>query len=193
MKNYTFGLKMDKKKLKAHLHECLRYEVMMSSKSFSWLRTIHKAFKCPERRYYFWWRIASYLYKTDKSQYIAKRINRSISLKYGTEIQLPAYIGPGMIISHHHGIVINGAAIIGKSFRIRQNVTIGISGSSKNNTSPSIIIGDNVEIGANSCLISDSLKIGNNVTIGAMSFINKDVPDNCTVFTKKTNEIIVKS
>lgn len=98
-----------------------------------------------------------------------------------------------MIISHHHGIVINGATVIGKSFRIRQNVTIGISGNSNSNTSPSIIIGDNVEIGANSCLISDSLKIGNNVTIGAMSFINKDVPDNCTVFTKRTNEIIIKS
>lgn len=183
---------MDKKEPKAHLHECLRCEVIMSSKPFSWWRAIHKAFKYPERRYHFWWRIASYLYKTDKNKYIAKRINRSLILKYGTEIQLSAYIGPGIVISHPYGIVINGAVVIGDSLRLRHNVTIGISGNAKSDAPPSIIIGNNVEIGAGSYIISDNLKIGENVTIGAMSFINKDIPNNCTVFTEKTNKIIIK-
>lgn len=184
---------MDNAELKQHLYECLRCEVMMSSKPFSWWRTLHKAFKCPERRYFFWWRIASYLYKTKKNKKIARKINRSLVLKYGTEIQLPAHIGPGLIISHHQGIVINSAAKIGKSFRIRQNVTIGISGNSKSGLPPSITIGDNVEIGAGSYIISENIKIGNNVTIGAMSFINKNIPDNCTVFTEKINRTIVKN
>ncbi|MCO6546122.1 MAG: hypothetical protein J6564_10000 [Gilliamella sp.] len=53
-----------------------------------------------------------------------------------------------------------------------------------------IIIGDNVSIGANSVILGGKIKIGNNVKIGAMSFVNKDIPDNCTVYTQKTNTII---
>lgn len=176
--------------LLSHLYECLRREVMMSDKTFSWGRTLHKAIKCPARRYHFWWRIASWLYHSGSGmkRRLARRIQRNLVLKYGTEIQLGAAIGPGMVISHHYGIVINGAAVIGHSFRIRQNVTIGIAGSPVNSTTnkPRIIIGDNVCVGANSCIISDNILIGNNVTIGAMSFINKDIPDNHTVFTEKT-------
>ncbi|WP_338030655.1 serine acetyltransferase [Erwinia endophytica] len=41
--------------------------------------------------------------------------------------------------------------------------------------------------------MSENIKIGNNVTIGAMSFINKNIPDNCTVFTEKINRTIVKN
>ena len=183
---------MENAELKQHLYECLRREVMMSCKPFSWWRVIHKAFKCPERRYHFWWRIASYLYKSGKNKYIAKRINRSLVLKYSTEIQLAAHIGPGMTISHHHGIVVNGAVLIGNSFRIRQNVTIGISGNSKCDASPSIVIGNNVEIGVGSCIISNKINIGDNVTIGALSFINKDIPSNHTVFNGKHNVFISK-
>ncbi|CCK15710.1 Serine acetyltransferase [Cronobacter universalis NCTC 9529] len=51
------------------------------------------------------------------------------------------------------------------------------------------MIGDNVSIGASSCIIADQISIGNNVVIGAMSFINKDIPDNCTVVTEKTTII----
>jgi serine acetyltransferase len=47
-----------------------------------------------------------------------------------------------------------------------------------------IVIGDNVEFGANSCIIGD-INIGDNVTIGAMSLINKNVPDNHTVYNSK--------
>ncbi|VAL22885.1 bifunctional N-acetylglucosamine-1-phosphate uridyltransferase/glucosamine-1-phosphate acetyltransferase [Enterobacter hormaechei] len=57
---------------------------------------------------------------------------------------------------------------------------------------PSILIGDNVSVGAGSCIIANSIVIGSNVDIGAMSFINKDIPSNCIVYTKKTNEIHFK-
>ncbi|MCO6551479.1 MAG: hypothetical protein J6563_00695 [Gilliamella sp.] len=53
-----------------------------------------------------------------------------------------------------------------------------------------IIIGDNVSIGASSVILGGKIKIGNNVKIGAMSFVNKDIPDNCTVYTQKTATII---
>jgi serine O-acetyltransferase len=51
------------------------------------------------------------------------------------------------------------------------------------------VIGDNAEFGANSCIIGD-ITIGNNVTIGAMSLINKNVPDNHTVYNSKDMIVI---
>lgn len=178
---------------KKHLYECLKCEVMMNNKPFSWIRVIHKAIKCPERRYNFWWRIASYMH-TSKNKNIrsrAKKINRKLIRKYGCEIQLGAQIGKGLMISHHSGIVINGCATIGVSFKIRQNTTIGIGGGSKPASGiPRISIGDNVTIGAGSCIISENITIGNNVEIGAMSFINKDLPNDCLVYSEK--KLIVK-
>ena len=46
--------------------------------------------------------------------------------------------------------------------------------------SKSPIIGNNVEIGSNACIIGD-IKIGNNTKIGAGTIVIKDVPDNCIV------------
>ncbi len=44
-----------------------------------------------------------------------------------------------------------------------------------------IIVGDNVWIGANSCIVG-KVKIGNNVVIGAGSVVVKDIPDNCLAY-----------
>ncbi len=161
---------------------------MMSNKPFSWFRTIHKAVKCPERTFYFWWRIASYLYRSKKrpGKYLARKINRHLIRNYHTEIQLSAHIGPGLKITHFLSVVINGSAVIGENFKIRQNCTIGLSGGAgKPGVPPAIYIGDNVDIGANSCVIGNNLTIGDNVTIGAMTFINKNIPDNTVVYTEK--------
>lgn len=72
------------------------------------------------------------------------------------------------------GIFIGSTARIGKNARIMQNVTIGKSGKE------APVIGDNVFIGANACIIG-GVKIGNNVRIGAGAVVVKDVPDNTTV------------
>lgn len=182
-----------KNELRKHLYHCLQREVIMNEKPFSWWRALHKALKCPKRRFNFWWRIASYLYHSGSpaKKQLAYRINRKLIQKYNTEIQLPAQIAPGLIVTHYLSVVINGCAVIGKNFKIRQNTTIGLSGRGSNHH-PKINIGDNVEVGANSCIIGDNLRIGNNVTIGAMSFINKDIPDDSIVFTEKRNSIAVK-
>ncbi len=170
-----------------HLHECLRREVMMSSKDFSCFRTLHKAIKCPNRRYHFWWRIASHWHHSG-NKFLKKwaiNINRRLIFKYGTEIQLGANIGPGMVISHHQEIVINGSVVTGHSLRIRQNTTIGITGANADKEPISIVIGNNVSIGAGSCIIADRIRIGDNVVIGAMSFVNRDLPDNTTAYSEK--------
>ncbi|WMY47351.1 hypothetical protein RHN82_22875 (plasmid) [Enterobacter cloacae complex sp. EB5] len=52
------------------------------------------------------------------------------------------------------------------------------------------VIGDNVDIGAHSCIIGD-VRIGDNVTIGAMTFVNKDVPANSIIYNPVT--AVIKS
>ncbi|ELQ6874916.1 serine acetyltransferase, partial [Escherichia coli] len=74
-----------------------------------------------------------------------------------------------------------------KNLRIRQNTTIGIK--SLTDEPGMVYIGDNVDIGANSCIIGN-ISIGDNVIIGAMSFINKDIPPDTLVYTRKETTLI---
>lgn len=83
------------------------------------------------------------------------------------------------------GCVISKEVKFGKNCNVYQNVTIGADG--KTDKYP--VIGDNVRIYSH-CVIVGDIKIGNNVIIGAGSFINKSIPDNCVVYTKK--ELIIK-
>lgn len=171
-----------------HLKECFQKEVQKGNKSFSWIRTIHRAVRCHERRFYFWFRLWSYFVQTNKFNLrkTAKKKVFYLNQKYTTDINPAAKIGPGLRLAHVRGIVIREGAVIGSNVTICQGVTIGI----KNNDDPGCIrIGDNVMVGANSCLIGN-LRIGSNVTIGAMSLINKDVPDDAVVFS--SNNIVVK-
>ncbi|EAP8262276.1 serine acetyltransferase, partial [Salmonella enterica] len=95
-----------------------------------------------------------------------------------------------LTIPHHSGIVVHFAVDIGENLILRQNTTIGkIDGDMSDSR---IRIGNNVNIGANCCIIGLSRKIGDNATIGAMSFINKDIPSNCTYITKKTGVVLHK-
>ena len=111
--------------------------------------------------------------------------------RYGCDIGLGARIGKGLVLPHHAGIVIHGNVDIGENVILRQNTTIGekVSDSRDNY----IVIGDNVDIGANCCIIGNDITIANNVVIGAMSFINKSIPDDVVCYTEKTNKIIVRT
>lgn len=143
------------------------------------------------RNFLFWWRLANEMYinggKLHKKA--AKRINNHLINKFGCDIGLGANIGKGLSIPHHVGIVIHFAVDIGENLIIRQNTTIGKKENDNNNIRLSI--GNNVNIGANSCIVGLSHKIGDNVTIGAMSLINEDIPNNCTYITTKKSRIII--
>lgn len=170
------------------LKQSLMVEVQKGGKSFSWSKTIRRAMKCVDRRFYFWFRIWCYLYQTNKYGLREYAKHRMIKLnrRYSTDINPNAVIGPGLKIVHFPGIVIRGKTVIGKNAIIRQGVTIGARNDIDEGYSQ---IGDDVEIGANSCIIGD-LIIGKNVTIGAMSLINKNVPDNTVVYS--TNQIVMR-
>ncbi|EOD9674203.1 MULTISPECIES: DapH/DapD/GlmU-related protein [Salmonella] len=96
-------------------------------------------------------------------------------------------MGYGLDIPHHMGIVITKKARIGCNLSLKQNTTVGNKQGLKEDDF--IIIGNNVDIGANTCIIG-SITIGDNVTIGAMSFVNKSIPANSIYITKKTSEVI---
>lgn len=84
-------------------------------------------------------------------------------------------IGPNFVLWHPLSTLLGGK--IGANCTIRQNTTIGNSGVAG---SPNPVIGNNVDIGCNVCIIG-GVHIGNNVKIGAGSIIVKDVPDNVVV------------
>ncbi len=87
-------------------------------------------------------------------------------------------IGSGFVLMHGFGTVINGSAIIGRNCTVLHNVTIG----GARGGAP--IIGDNVYIGAGALVIG-GIRVGDNVKIGAGAIVVEDVPDNCTVVSKK--------
>ena len=122
--------------------------------------------------YSFWLRLAS-----RKNHFLfplALFMHKRMTVKYGIQIPRTTRIGYGFYIGHGIGIVINGSTLIGNNVNISQFLTIG---STKGTPA---IIGDNVYIGPNVCLVED-VHIGNNVTIGAGAVVVKDVPDGATV------------
>ncbi|MEZ0541028.1 serine O-acetyltransferase [Fibrella arboris] len=98
----------------------------------------------------------------------------------GCEIPYKTSIGSGIIIYHGHSLVINDGTIIGNRCTIRHCTTIGSKKLLDSTYSKSPIIGDDVDIGSNVCIIGP-ITIGNNVTIGAGSVVIKDVPSNTVV------------
>ncbi|WP_118986744.1 serine O-acetyltransferase [Photorhabdus sp. CRCIA-P01] len=174
-----------------HLKRCLMVEVVCSDiKKFTWGRAIRRTWQYPKRRFNFWWRIANYLYLSNKTPKLAEYINNKLRSKYGCDIGLGAQIGVGLSIYHYVGLVITNRAIIGENFKVRQNTTIGVQSTYNDG---GVTIGDNVTIGANVCIIGNYITIGNNVLIGAISFINKNISSNSVCYTPKSENIRINT
>ena len=94
--------------------------------------------------------------------------------KYGIDIHCTTQIGYGLYIGHGGPLVVNPTTVIGNNVNLSQFTTIGANGGRQ-----AAIIGDNVYIGPNVCII-DAVKIGHNATIGAGSVVTKDIPENAT-------------
>lgn len=98
--------------------------------------------------------------------------------------------------NHNNYIQANNGIIFGSNIELGPGVSIISSNHKSNNlrehtSGKSIIIGNNVWIGANSTVLPE-VSIGNNVVIGANSLVNKDIPSNsiavgnpCKVIKKK--------
>jgi serine O-acetyltransferase len=85
-----------------------------------------------------------------------------------------AEFGPGFVLIHSDGVVINGSVKGGKNIHIEHQVTIG----AERRASP--VIGNDVFIGAGAKIIG-SVKIGDGARIGANAVVVHDVPPHTTV------------
>lgn len=121
----------------------------------------------PSFVFVFFWRIK-------KSSWLMKQLFNIPD--YNCKLFGSTKIGGGLCCFHPFATVIN-AKSIGENFEFRNGLTIG----NKNNDNTLLpVIGDNVVVGANVCIIG-KITIGNNVLIGAGSVVVKDVPDNVVV------------
>lgn len=123
------------------------------------------------------YRIGHFFYKCGFVK-VAKSISYLNRVLFGGWIPSSAEIGENFKCGYGGiGVVIHNDTKIGNNCVIAQNVTIG----RKFRDEKVPVIGNDVYIGANSVVFGE-ITIGNNVIIGAGSVVDKDVPDNSTVF-----------
>ena len=95
----------------------------------------------------------------------------------GTELSWNLCAGKGLRIYHGQSLIVNGDAKIGLNCTLRHCTTIG---NKADTDSRCPVIGDNVDIGANVCILGN-ITIGDNVTIGAGSVVIKSFPSDCVI------------
>ncbi len=93
---------------------------------------------------------------------------------FGIELPCEVVIGSRLVIEHIGGIVISGDAVLGDDCVLRNGVTIGLR---NRGTRGSPRIGNRVDIGAGAKLLG-SIVIGDDVAIGANAVVLCDVPAN---------------
>ena len=115
------------------------------------------------------------LFETIKNEYIGWRdffinfINRK-HLCFFAKREIGRNVPFSTRFGHYgYGVVINHSAVIGENCFIGQNVTIG----SNSNGVP--VIGSNVKIFCNACVIG-GVNIGDFCVVGAGAVVTKDVP-----------------
>lgn len=97
-------------------------------------------------------------------------------------IEIPWNIKIGKNLSLYHGqsLVLHEQVIMGSNCTIRHCTTVGNKQLKDGNYSQSPVIGDNVDIGSNVCIIGD-IFIKDNVKIGCGAVVTKNISGNCIV------------
>ena len=99
-------------------------------------------------------------------------IQRLVEIFTGISIPPATQIGPGLVIYHFGGIVINSKAVLGAHCELHHHVTIG----NRKPGGASPRLGDRVVVGTGAVLIGD-ITIGNDAKIGANAVVLDSVPD----------------
>lgn len=100
--------------------------------------------------------------------------NKLNVLGAGCIIGRGAEFGPGLVLIHAQGVVINGAVRGGTNVKIEHQVTIG----SEKRDSPQL--GDGVFVGAGAKILGP-VKVGDGARVGANAVVVRDVPAHTTV------------
>jgi putative colanic acid biosynthesis acetyltransferase WcaB len=97
-------------------------------------------------------------------------------------IEIPWNIkaGKNLVLYHGQSLVINSGVVIGEGCVLRHCTTIGNKMTKDGEFTLSPVIGNNVDIGSNVCIIGN-INIGDNVKIGCGAVVVKNVSSNCIV------------
>ncbi|MEB6588556.1 MULTISPECIES: serine acetyltransferase [Pseudomonas] len=175
-----------------HLLECWQLEVSNKKRPgrrISLLfNVLRRARKDNKLRFLFAFRLAQYFdARGGLARRHARRMQQRLNLKYAVDIDIGAQIASGLRIAHLPGVVITRHVRIGRNFFVRQNCSIGIK--TLGLEEYALRIGDNVSMGANSCIVADRIDIGDDVVIGAMSLVTRDIPAGMTFYNQRQIEM----
>jgi serine O-acetyltransferase len=100
------------------------------------------------------------------------------SVVNGCWIGRNARFGPGFVIMHPQGVVINSGVRGGSAIVLQAGVVIGTERDGRGEKAPRL--GSGIAIGAGAKIIGD-ITVGDNVVIGANTVVVQDVPSGSTV------------
>lgn len=159
----------------------VRADVYRITERASWSDVFAQLFVGETYAYVFWMRICSRLSTGGAGArpllFLARLVLRRLRYRMGINIPYSTSVGPGLLIGHAGGIVVNAAASIGRNCNISHAVTIGAA---KGMHAGAPTIGDNVYIGPGAVLFG-KIRIGDRVAVGANSVVLRDVADGVTV------------
>jgi serine O-acetyltransferase len=104
---------------------------------------------------------------------LAMIFNKVNAIFGGCIIGRGAQFGPGFVLIHSCGVVINTEVRGGREVKLEHQVTIG----AERNVSP--VLGDDIFVGAGAKIVG-GIKIGSRVKIGANAVVLRDLPDGAT-------------
>ena len=100
-------------------------------------------------------------------------LNKVNGILGGCVIGRGADFGPGFVLIHSNGVVINGSVRGGSNVKLEHQVTIG----AERYKSP--VLGNDIFIGAGAKIVGE-ISIGSRVRVGANAVVIADVPDGAT-------------
>jgi serine O-acetyltransferase len=104
---------------------------------------------------------------------LAMVFNKLIIWLGGCVIGRGAEFGPGFVLIHSLGIVINSGVVGGSQIYLEHQVTIG----AEKHQAP--VLGNKVFVGAGAKIVGP-VRLGDNVKVGANAVVVHDMPDNVT-------------
>ncbi len=152
------------------IQEDFRRELELSTYDGEFRKLFH-ALTAPGFQAVFGYRISRWLGKY-RIPLLPVIIQRCVEIWTGVSISPRTEIGPGFVIYHFGGIVINAHAVLGRDCTLHHGVTIG----NRVPGGPSPKLGDSVHVGTGAVVLG-GITIGNNAEIGANAVVLDSIPD----------------
>lgn len=138
---------------------------------------LRQAERDPAFRWLLTFRLATQVEPSSLGMVVWKLLNRSVAVRAGIQVPRSVHIGPGLVIPHFGGIVINSEASVGNNCTVLHGVTIGNVRRGRRFGVPTI--GNRVYLGPGSTIVG-GIDVGDDVLVAPNAFVNVDVPRGST-------------